>query len=293
MEEAHADTAVAARSRASPAEGLTKAPSPEARHNARAGEAIHSRGARCALLSRRSTLQGIRGGAGDGDRTRDMQLGRLPLCQLSYSRSLCNRTGTSRAGAPGYPAPSMWESARPAAARTLALRSLRMAVMAGIAEVSRCFLATRSAISRTRQASSSRAVTIAGVAVSSHAHRRPRAPHTRSQYSGPAGSSKPAAQRAGRPPSARVSSGLARLPARRARQPATTAGFPSRSTAAATLSRGVVPHLGLDATRIEATRCRSSRARGRRPQPPAPRRAARSTCRGRPAPPSAARVPRP
>ena len=25
-------------------------------------------------------------GAGDGDRTRDMQLGRLPLCQLSYSR---------------------------------------------------------------------------------------------------------------------------------------------------------------------------------------------------------------
>ena len=26
-------------------------------------------------------------GAGDGDRTRDMQLGRLPLCQLSYSRT--------------------------------------------------------------------------------------------------------------------------------------------------------------------------------------------------------------
>src|SRR3954452_2644122 len=26
------------------------------------------------------------GGAGDGVRTRDMQLGRLPLCQLSYSR---------------------------------------------------------------------------------------------------------------------------------------------------------------------------------------------------------------
>ncbi len=25
-------------------------------------------------------------GAGDGSRTRDMQLGRLPLCQLSYSR---------------------------------------------------------------------------------------------------------------------------------------------------------------------------------------------------------------
>ena len=26
------------------------------------------------------------GGAGDGDRTRDIQLGRLTLCQLSYSR---------------------------------------------------------------------------------------------------------------------------------------------------------------------------------------------------------------
>jgi hypothetical protein len=27
------------------------------------------------------------GGAGDEVRTRDMQLGRLPLCQLSYSRT--------------------------------------------------------------------------------------------------------------------------------------------------------------------------------------------------------------
>ena len=29
----------------------------------------------------------MRSGAGDGVRTRDMQLGKLPLCQLSYSRS--------------------------------------------------------------------------------------------------------------------------------------------------------------------------------------------------------------
>jgi hypothetical protein len=27
-------------------------------------------------------------GAGDGDRTRDIQLGRLTLCQLSYSRTV-------------------------------------------------------------------------------------------------------------------------------------------------------------------------------------------------------------
>ena len=39
----------------------------------------------------RSTAASVQGvGAGDGVRTRDMQLGRLPLCQLSYSRASVN-----------------------------------------------------------------------------------------------------------------------------------------------------------------------------------------------------------
>ena len=37
------------------------------------------------------------GGAGDGSRTRDMQLGRLPLCQLSYSRRRAQLYPTGRA----------------------------------------------------------------------------------------------------------------------------------------------------------------------------------------------------
>ena len=38
------------------------------------------------------------GGAGDGDRTRDMQLGRLPLCQLSYSRTGFDSITLSQSG---------------------------------------------------------------------------------------------------------------------------------------------------------------------------------------------------
>ena len=147
-------------------------------------------------------------------------------------------------------------TARSAALRTLALASDRIRLTMGRALRMRCRMTTRIAISRTRHASSPRAAMIDGTASGSHTHRSPRAAHTRSQYSGPAGSSKPAAQRAGRPPSARISRGSARPPASSSRQPATTPAFPCRADSASTLLRGVVPHFGFAGTRPSAARFR-------------------------------------
>ena len=59
--------------------------------------------------SRRVVLSTREGsGAGDGSRTRDIQLGRLTLCQLSYSRSRNERSTSARGSTLGSRQRALW-----------------------------------------------------------------------------------------------------------------------------------------------------------------------------------------